>query len=56
MKKILFLLLCCITLVGLTGCSLKATGTWELSELTTKVVGFEKTYKIGDDYEGTKLW
>ena len=55
MKKILFLLLCCLTLIGLTGCSLKAVGTWELSELTTKVVGFEKTYKVGDDYEGTKL-
>ena len=55
MKKILFLLLCCLTLISLTGCSLKAVGTWELTELTTKVVGFEKTYKIGEEYEGVKL-
>ena len=55
MKKILFLLLCCLTLIGLTGCSLKAVGTWELETLTTKIVGFEKTYKVGDDYEGVKL-
>ena len=55
MKKILFLLLCCLTLIGLTGCSLKAVGTWELEELTTKVFGVEKTYKVGDEYEGVKL-
>ena len=55
MKKVLFLLLVCLTLVGLSGCSLKATGTWEFSELTVKVIGFEKTYTIGDEYEGTKL-
>lgn len=55
MKRFLLLLICCLTLVGLSGCSVKAIGTWELAELTTKVIGMEKTYKIGDDYEGTKL-
>ena len=55
MKKILLLIVCLCTLVGLSGCSIKVLGTWELSELTAKVLGFEKTYKIGDEYEDVKL-
>jgi hypothetical protein len=55
MKKILLLLVCCLTLVGLSGCSLKVWGTWEMAELTTKVLGFEKTLAVGDEYLGTEL-
>ena len=46
MKKFLLLLICCFTLVGLTGCSVQ--GTWKFEEKTAEVLGFQKTYKIGD--------
>ena len=55
MKKILLLLICCLTLIGLTGCSLKVVGTWEMEELSTKIAGFEKNYRVGDQYLGTEL-
>ena len=55
MKKFLLLIVCLLTVVGLSGCSIKVLGTWELSEITTKVLGFEKTYKIGEEYEGEIL-
>lgn len=55
MKKFLLLLICCLTLIGLTGCSVKVMGTWEMEELTTKILGFEKTLHVGEEYLGTEL-
>ena len=55
MKRILLLLVCCLTLIGLSGCSLKVMGTWEMEELTTKILGFEKTLQVGEEYLGTEL-
>ena len=46
MKKFLLLLIRCFTLIGLTGCSVQ--GTWKFEEKTAEVLGFQKTYKIGD--------
>lgn len=46
MKKFLLLLICCFTLVGLTGCSVQ--GTWKFEEKTGEAFGIQKTYKIGD--------
>ncbi len=47
MKKIILLLICCFTLIGLTGCD-ATVGTWKFSEKTAEVAGFVKTYKVGD--------
>ena len=46
MKKFLLLLICCFTLIGLTGCSVQ--GTWKFEEKTGEAFGIQKTYKIGD--------
>ena len=46
MKKFLLLLICCFTLIGLTGCSVQ--GTWKFEEKTAEIAGFQITYKIGD--------
>ena len=46
MKKFLLLLICCFTLIGLTGCSVQ--GTWKFEEKTAEAFGIQKTYKIGD--------
>ena len=55
MKKFLLLLVCCLTLVGLSGCSLKAIGTWELSEVSFKVGPIGTTVKAGESYLGMEI-
>lgn len=57
MKKMKVLLASVLTLIMCLFCFVGCgtTGTYKFQSLSVEVMGFSKTYEVGDEYEGEKI-